>query len=81
MILEARRTWATLLFAGAAGFASPASAQISDDVVRIGFITDMSGPYADLDGVGGWDYYKVLQTIPGPKAFMTRAESRCALWK
>ena len=31
----------------------PASAQISDDVIRIGFITDMSGVYADYDGPGG----------------------------
>jgi len=26
---------------------------ISDDVIRIGFITDMSGVYADGDGPGG----------------------------
>ena len=31
----------------------PAQAQISDDVIRIGFITDMSGLYADIDGQGG----------------------------
>ena len=38
----------------AGAFASPAAqAQISNDVVRIGFITDMSGPYADTDGLGG----------------------------
>ncbi len=30
-----------------------AHAQISDDVVRIGFITDISGFYADVDGLGG----------------------------
>jgi branched-chain amino acid transport system substrate-binding protein len=29
----------------------PATA--ADDVVKIGFITDMSGPYADFDGPGG----------------------------
>jgi branched-chain amino acid transport system substrate-binding protein len=33
--------------------AMSASAQISDDVIRIGFITDMSGVYADYDGPGG----------------------------
>jgi branched-chain amino acid transport system substrate-binding protein len=32
---------------------TPASAQISDDVIRIGFITDISGPYGDIDGIGG----------------------------
>ena len=36
-----------------AAFATGASAQISDDVVRIGFITDLSGLYADYDGPGG----------------------------
>jgi branched-chain amino acid transport system substrate-binding protein len=28
-----------------------------------------------------WDYYKVLQTIPGDQAFTTQAESKCTLWK
>ncbi|MCG5074899.1 ABC transporter substrate-binding protein [Paraburkholderia tagetis] len=28
-----------------------------------------------------WDYYKVLQTIPGDQAYTTKQESRCALWK
>jgi branched-chain amino acid transport system substrate-binding protein len=28
-----------------------------------------------------WDYYKVIQTIPGDQAYMSKAESRCALWK
>ncbi|WP_019139955.1 ABC transporter substrate-binding protein [Noviherbaspirillum massiliense] len=28
-----------------------------------------------------WDYFKVLQTIPGDQAFTTKAESKCALWK
>ncbi len=28
-----------------------------------------------------WDYYKVIQTIPGDQAYMTKAESKCALWK
>jgi len=32
---------------------SPAIAQYTDDVIRIGFITDMSGLYADVDGPGG----------------------------
>ena len=30
---------------------------------------------------GAWDYYKVLQTIPGDQAYTTKAESKCALWK
>ena len=36
-----------------AAFASPAQAQISGDVIRIGMITDMSGLYADIDGPAG----------------------------
>lgn len=28
-----------------------------------------------------WDYYKVVQAIPGEQAFTTKAESKCALWK
>ena len=37
----------------AAAVTAPAHAQISDDVIRIGFVTDISGPYADPDGMGG----------------------------
>ncbi|KQZ38678.1 ABC transporter substrate-binding protein [Duganella sp. Root1480D1] len=28
-----------------------------------------------------WDYYKVAATIPGDQAYMSKAESKCALWK
>lgn len=28
-----------------------------------------------------WDYYKVIQTIPGAQAYTTKAETKCALWK
>jgi branched-chain amino acid transport system substrate-binding protein len=28
-----------------------------------------------------WDYYKVVQTIPAAQAWVTKAESKCALWK
>ena len=41
------------------GAATPAAAQISDDVVKIGFITDISGPYSDIDGVGGVEAIKM----------------------
>jgi branched-chain amino acid transport system substrate-binding protein len=36
-----------------AAFAAPAQAQISGDVIRIGFISDLSGLYADIDGPAG----------------------------
>ncbi|SHH44477.1 ABC transporter substrate-binding protein [Massilia sp. CF038] len=28
-----------------------------------------------------WDYYKVVQTIPGAQAYTTKAETKCSLWK
>jgi branched-chain amino acid transport system substrate-binding protein len=28
-----------------------------------------------------WDYYKLVQTIPGEQAWTTKAESKCAAWK
>ncbi|OZI77729.1 ABC transporter substrate-binding protein [Bordetella genomosp. 12] len=37
----------------AAAFLSPLAAHAAKDVVRIGFITDMSGVYSDFDGPGG----------------------------
>lgn len=36
----------------AMGFGTSASAQVSDDVVRIGLITDMSGVFSDISGKG-----------------------------
>src|SRR4051794_27561 len=45
---------ACLVGAAFAGLAlNTASAQVSGDVVKIGFITDISGTYADIDGPGG----------------------------
>ncbi|HWP10347.1 MAG TPA: ABC transporter substrate-binding protein [Ramlibacter sp.] len=37
----------------AATLATTAAAQMSGDVIRIGFITDISGVYSDPDGMGG----------------------------
>jgi branched-chain amino acid transport system substrate-binding protein len=28
-----------------------------------------------------WDYYKLVKTIPGDEAYISKAESKCALWK
>jgi len=44
---------AACALAAAALFGSPAMAQISGDVIRIGFITDLSSVYADPDGPAG----------------------------
>ncbi len=30
---------------------------------------------------GEWDYYKQVAVIPGEQAYMTKAETKCALWK
>jgi branched-chain amino acid transport system substrate-binding protein len=43
----------------AALFGSVAQAQISDDVIRIGIITDMSGLYSDIDGSAGVEAIKM----------------------
>ena len=45
----------TLLIAGVAALAlgvPPASAQLSDDVLKLGVLTDLSGLYADINGPG-----------------------------
>jgi branched-chain amino acid transport system substrate-binding protein len=41
-----------------AGALTAAQAQISGDVIRIGFITDMSGLYSDIDGPAGAEMIK-----------------------
>jgi branched-chain amino acid transport system substrate-binding protein len=50
-----RRAWKCILSAGSVALllCAPAAAQVSDDVVKIGVIDDMSGVYADLTGPGG----------------------------
>ena len=53
--MKLKRIPAACAIAAAAlfGTAAPAQAQVSNDVIRIGFITDMSGLYADIDGPAG----------------------------
>jgi len=48
-----------LLLSSAITFCQPASAQVSEDVIRIGFITDISGLYSDIDGKGGVEAIKM----------------------
>ncbi|HTN66934.1 MAG TPA: ABC transporter substrate-binding protein [Burkholderiaceae bacterium] len=43
----------------ALGIGASASAQISDDTIKIGFISDMSGLYSDIDGPGGAEAIKM----------------------
>jgi len=44
-----------------------AAAQVSGDAVKIGFITDMSGLYADIDGPGGLEAIKMAIEDAGGK--------------
>jgi len=50
---------AASLLATTAMFGPTAQAQISGDVIRIGFITDLSGLYADIDGPAGAEAIKM----------------------
>ncbi|MBV8380935.1 MAG: ABC transporter substrate-binding protein, partial [Paucibacter sp.] len=52
----AKSTLATLALAG---LGASAHAQISGDVVKIGFLTDMSSVYADIDGPAGVEAIKM----------------------
>ena len=45
--------------AALAAVSTPAQAQISGDVIRIGIITDMSGLYSDIDGPAGAEAIKM----------------------
>ncbi|ARP87381.1 ABC transporter substrate-binding protein [Bordetella genomosp. 9] len=72
---------AALALAGLGGLALPAAqAQgISDDVIRIGFITDMSGVYSDIDGKAGVEAIRMAiedagGTINGKKIELLSAD-------
>ncbi|MDE2419197.1 MAG: ABC transporter substrate-binding protein [Burkholderiales bacterium] len=53
--MKLKKLFAALSMAGLGMFGASAQAQISGDVIRIGFITDLSGIYADIDGPAGAD--------------------------
>jgi len=53
--MKLKKLFAALSLAGLGMFGASAQAQISGDVIRIGFITDLSGLYADIDGPAGAD--------------------------
>ena len=50
---------ATLCTLSALGFSAAAHAQVSGDTIKIGFISDMSGVYSDVDGLGGAEAIKM----------------------
>lgn len=49
----------TLALAATTMFGASAQAQVSGDVIKIGFITDLSGLYADIDGPAGGEAIKM----------------------
>ena len=51
--MKLKKLSAACALAATALFGSSAQAQISGDVIRIGFITDLGGLYADIDGPAG----------------------------
>jgi branched-chain amino acid transport system substrate-binding protein len=57
-MFKLNRITAVVAVAGLVGAAPAAHAQFSGDVIRIGFITDMSGLYADIDGPAGAEMIK-----------------------
>jgi len=61
------RLLATSLAVAGLCAAGGAQAQVSNDAVRIGFITDMSGPYADTDGAGGLEAIRMAVADYGGK--------------
>ena len=65
--------------AALAGLAVNANAQVSGDVVKIGFITDISGLYSDIDGQGGAEAIKMAiadfgGTVLGKKIELVTAD-------
>ena len=61
------RTLRVAVSAVALAAATLAQAQVSGDRVRIGFITDLSGPFADNDGPGGLEAVKMAVADFGGK--------------
>ena len=52
-VVKLRKLNTALVLAGLTLGSQFAAAAVSDDVIRIGYITDMSGVYADIDGPAG----------------------------
>lgn len=66
MELSFERLALTFSACGALLASFPAAAQISDDVIRIGFLTDISSTYADNDGQGGVEAIRMAVQDFGP---------------
>ena len=68
MKLKPIATGLTALFAFAAG---SAQAQISNDTIKIGVITDMSGLYADIDG-------RLLSAVRSDQHLLHSCRAQCS---
>ena len=66
-MFKLNRISAACAVAGLVGALPAAHAQFSGDVIRIGFITDMSGLYADIDGPAGAEMIKQAVADMGGK--------------
>ncbi len=63
-----------LAIAVLAATACVGTASAADDVIRIGFITDMSGPYADTDGPGGLEAIRMAVADAGGQVLGKKIE-------
>jgi len=57
--MKLKKISAACALAAATLFGTSAQAQVSGDVIKIGFITDLSGLYADIDGPAGAEAIKM----------------------
>ena len=63
--MKLKKLSAALAVAGLSLLGAGAQAQISGDVIKIGFITDLSGLYADIDGPAGADAIRMAMADMG----------------
>jgi branched-chain amino acid transport system substrate-binding protein len=65
-------------------------AKLNDMYVKNGYVRADGSMVHDMylmqvkqqaDSKYPWDYYTVVQTVPGEQAFTTKEETKCALWK
>ena len=87
----------TLMLALACLSCAAARAEISDNVMRVGVLNDISGIFQDTNGMGSveaarmaaedfnggapYDYYRLIATIAADQAFRSLADGGCALVK
>ena len=65
--MKLRTLSASMMLASAGLLAQPTFANVSDNVIRIGFITDMASVYSDIDGAGGVEAARMAIADAGGK--------------